>query len=184
MELFSGRPNDLNGRLEKEKRVYDLLDGLGIEYKRADHPAAQTMESCLEIEKVLGVEICKNLFLRNRQKTDFYLLMMPGSKPFKTKDITKQLGCARLSFAEAEFMQEFLDITPGSVSVLGLMNDTKNRVRLVIDKDILNDKYIGCHPCINTSSLAIKTSDILNKFLPAVKHAATTVEMPWHNEEE
>lgn len=184
MELFSGRPGDLNGRLEKEKRVYDLLDGLGIEYKRVDHPATQTMEACLEIEKVLSVEICKNLFLRNRQKTDFYLLMMPGSKPFKTKDITKQLGCARLSFAEAEFMQEFLDITPGSVSVLGLMNDAENRVRLVIDKDILNDEYIGCHPCINTSSLAIKTSDILNKFLPAVKHEATMVEMPRHNEEE
>lgn len=184
MELFSGRPCDLKGRLEKEKRVYDLLDGLGIEYKRVDHPVAETMEACREIEKVLGVEICKNLFLRNRQKTDFYLLMMPGSKPFKTKDITKQLGCARLSFAEAEFMQEFLDITPGSVSVLGLMNDRENRVRLVMDKDILNSEYIGCHPCINTSSLAIKTSDMIGKFLPAVVHEPTAVDMPWHNEEE
>lgn len=183
MELYSGRPVDINSRLSKEVRVYDLLDKLGIEYKRADHPAAETMEACLEIEKVLGVEICKNLFLRNRQKTEFYLLMMPGSKPFKTKDITKQLGCARLSFAEAEFMEEFLDITPGSVSVLGLMNDIENRVRLIIDKDILEGEYIGCHPCINTSSLAIKTEDILNKFLPAVGHTATTVEMPWHEDE-
>lgn len=183
MELYSGRPADINSRLSKEVRVYDLFDKLGIEYKRADHPAAETMEACLEIEKVLGVEICKNLFLRNRQKTEFYLLMMPGSKPFKTKDITKQLGCARLSFAEAEFMEEFLDITPGSVSVLGLMNDKENRVRLIIDKDILEGEYIGCHPCINTSSLAIKTEDILNKFLPAVGHTATTVEMPWHEDE-
>lgn len=183
MELYSGRPADINSRLSKEVRVYDLLDKLGIEYKRADHPAAETMEACLEIEKVLGVEICKNLFLRNRQKTEFYLLMMPGSKPFKTKDITKQLGCARLSFAEAEFMEEFLDVTPGSVSVLGLMNDIENRVRLIIDKDILEGEYIGCHPCINTSSLAIKTEDILNKFLPAVGHTATTVEMPWHEDE-
>lgn len=183
MELYSGRPADINSRLSKEVRVYDLLDKLGIEYKRADHPAAETMEACLEIEKVLGVEICKNLFLRNRQKTEFYLLMMPGSKPFKTKDITKQLGCARLSFAEAEFMEEFLDITPGSVSVLGLMNDKENRARLIIDKDILEGEYIGCHPCINTSSLAIKTEDILNKFLPAVGHTATTVKMPWHEDE-
>ena len=183
MELYSGRPADINSRLSKEVRVYDLLDKLGIEYKRADHPAAESMEACLEIEKVLGVEICKNLFLRNRQKTEFYLLMMPGSKPFKTKDITKQLGCARLSFAEAEFMEEFLDITPGSVSVLGLMNDIENRVRLIIDKDILEGEYIGCHPCINTSSLAIKTEDILNKFLPAVGHTATTVEMPWHEDQ-
>lgn len=182
MQLYNGRPADLSGRLDKEKRVYELLDELGIEYARVDHPAAETMEACEEIEKVLGVEICKNLFLCNRQKTDFYLLMMPGSKPFKTKDITKQLGCARLSFAGAEFMQEFLDITPGSVSVLGLMNDKENRVRLVIDKDILDGEYIGCHPCINTSSLSIKTQDIINKFLPAVTHEPTIVEMPWHTE--
>lgn len=182
MQLYNGRPADLSGRLDKEKRVYELLDELGIEYARVDHPAAETMEACEEIEKVLGVEICKNLFLCNRQKTDFYLLMMPGSKPFKTKDITKQLGCARLSFAGAEFMQEFLDITPGSVSVLGLMNDKENRVRLIIDKDILDGEYIGCHPCINTSSLSIKTQDIINKFLPAVTHEPTIVEMPWHTE--
>ncbi len=182
MQLYNGRPTDLSDRLDKEKRVYDLLDELGIEYARVDHPAAETMEACEEIEKVLGVEICKNLFLCNRQKTDFYLLMMPGSKPFKTKDITKQLGCARLSFAGAEFMQEFLDITPGSVSVMGLMNDKGNRVRLVIDKDILDGEYIGCHPCINTSSLSIKTQDIINKFLPAVTHEPTIVEMPWHTE--
>jgi len=182
MQLYNGRPTDLSDRLDKEKRVYDLLDELGIEYARVDHPAAETMEACEEIEKVLGVEICKNLFLCNRQKTDFYLLMMPGSKPFKTKDITKQLGCARLSFAGAEFMQEFLDITPGSVSVMGLMNDKGNRVRLVIDKDILDGEYIGCHPCINTSSLSIKTQDIINKFLPSVTHEPTIVEMPWHTE--
>ena len=182
MQLYNGRPADLSGRLDKEKRVYALLDELGIEYARVDHPAAETMEACEEIEKVLGVEICKNLFLCNRQKTDFYLLMMPGSKPFKTKDITKQFGCARLSFAGSEFMQEFLDITPGSVSVLGLMNDKENRVRLVIDKDILDGEYIGCHPCINTSSLSIKTQDIINKFLPAVTHEPTIVEMPWHTE--
>lgn len=183
MRLFAGRPADLSGRLQKEIRVYDLLDSLSIEYLRVDHPAAETMEACAEIEKTLGAEICKNLFLRNRQKTDFYLLMMPGSKPFKTKDITSQLGCSRLSFAEAEFMQEFLNITPGSVSVLGLMNDKENRVRLVIDKDILNSEYIGCHPCINTSSLAIKTSDILNKFLKAVAHEPRTVNMPLYGEE-
>lgn len=182
MQLYNGRPTDLSDRLDKEKRVYDLLDELGIEYARVDHPAAETMEACEEIEKVLGVEICKNLFLCNRQKTDFHLLMMPGSKPFKTKDITKQLGCARLSFAGAEFMQEFLDITPGSVSVMGLMNDKENSVRLVIDKDILDGEYIGCHPCINTSSLSIKTQDIINKFLPAVTHEPTIVEMPWHTE--
>lgn len=183
MQLFSGRPADLTGRQEKEIKTYDLLDRLEIEYKRADHPAAETMEACAEIENALGVEICKNLFLRNRQKTDFYLLMIPGSKPFKTKDITKQLGCSRLSFAEAEYMLEFLDITPGSVSVLGLMNDIENHVQLVIDRDIINGEYIGCHPCINTSSLAVRTKDILEKFLPAVGHSAVIVDLPDENAE-
>ena len=177
MELQSGRPADLNGRQEKEARVYDLLDALGIRYKRVDHPAAQTMEACEEIEKTLGVEICKNLFLRNRQKTEFYLLMMPGEKPFKTKDLSRQLGVARLSFGKPEYMEQFLDITPGSVSVMGLMNDKEQRVQLLIDEKVIQNEYVGCHPCINTVSMKLKTSDLLEKFLPAVGHKPIMVRL-------
>lgn len=178
MELFKGRPTDTSGREEREIRVYDFLDSLGIEYERTDHGHANTMEDCNKIDAVLGTLICKNLFLCNRQKTDFYLLMMPGDKPFKTKDITKQIGCSRLSFAGEEFMEEFLDIKPGAVSVMGLMNDIENRVQLLIDKPVIEGEYFGCHPCVNTSSLKFKTKDIIETFLPAVHHSAIIVDMP------
>ena len=177
MELVVGRPADCAGRLEKEVRVYDFLDTLGVEYDRVDHEAAMTMEICEEIDRVLGAPICKNLFLCNRQQTDFYLLMMPGDKPFKTKDISAQINSSRLSFGTAEFMEEFLDITPGSVSVLGLMNDKNHRVRLLIDEDVLKDEHFGCHPCINTSSLRIKTEDLMKKLLLAMGHAPTMVKL-------
>lgn len=182
MELFKGRPEDETGRLEKEIRVYDFLDRLGIEYERTDHEPADTMEACNKIDAVLGTLICKNLFLCNRQKTDFYLLIMPGNKPFKTKDITAPLGCSRLSFASPEYMEKFLDITPGAVSVMGLMNDTENNVRLVVDRAVFDDETFGCHPCVNTSSLKFKTKDIIEKYLPAVHHEPTVIELPRHEE--
>ena len=182
MELIKGRPENCEGRLDREVRVYDFLDNLGIEYFRTDHEEANTMEVCNEIDKVLGTLICKNLFLCNRQKTDFYLLMMPGDKPFKTKDITKQLGCSRLSFADSEAMLEYLDIKPGAVSIMGLMNDKDNKVRLVMDRSVVEEDTIGCHPCVSTSSLKIKTDDILNVYLPAVHHEPTFVELPDYQE--
>lgn len=177
MEIKKGRPADIAGRLEKEIRSYDLLDSLGIEYDRVDHEPAMTMEICEEIDRALGAAICKNLFLCNRQQTDFYLLMMPGDKPFKTKDISAQIGSSRLSFGTPEYMESLLDITPGSLSILGLMNDKEGRVRLLIDKDVLSGEYIGAHPCINTSSLRIKTSDMVDKLIPALRHAPTLVEL-------
>ena len=142
-----------------------------------DHGHADTMEACDDIDAVLDVTICKNLFLCNRQKTKFYLLMMPGDKPFKTKELSKQINSARLSFASPDFMEEYLDIRPGAVSIMGLMNDTENHVQLLIDEDVLKDPYIGCHPCVNTSSLKIRTEDILNSFLPAVHHEPIVVRL-------
>ena len=178
MQLLHGRPESAEGRLNKEMRVYDLLDSLGIEYDRTDHIAAMTMEDCLEIDKILDVIICKNLFLCNRQKTKFYLLMMPGDKTFKTKDVSSQIGSSRLSFADAEDMEKYLDITPGSVSVMGLMNDHDNRVQLLIDKPVADSELLGCHPCVNTASLRMKTKDVIEKFLPAVHHEAIVVDLP------
>ncbi len=171
MELHYGRPDSMEGREDREIRVYDYLDQLGIEYWQTDHEmAANTMEDCLEVDAVLDATICKNLFLCNRQKTKFFLLMMPGDKPFKTKEISSQINSARLSFAPEEKMLEFLDIHPGSVSVMGLMNDHDNNIQLVIDEDIFKGEFLGCHPCVNTSSLKIRTTDITEKFLPSVHH--------------
>ena len=177
MKLYQGRPADCTGRLEKEVKTYDQLDALGISYLRTDHAPADTMEVCADIDRVLEVRICKNLFLCNRQKTKFYLLLMFGDKPFKTKDLSRQLGVARLSFGSAEDMERLLDLTPGSVSVLALRNDPEHQVQLVIDKSVLEEEWFGCHPCINTSSLKLKTADIVNVFLPAVGHTPIVVEL-------
>ena len=168
--LQKGRPADTTGRLDKEIRTYDLLDSLGVEYDRVDHAPAMTMEDCKEVDEILKSMVCKNLFLCNRQETAFYLLMIPDTKVFHTKDLSAQIGSARLSFAKPEYMEKFLDITPGSVSVLGLMNDTEHRVQLLIDEDVLNSEFVGCHPCINTSSLRLRTKDLIEKILPAVEH--------------
>ncbi len=170
-----GRPDDVSDRLPKEIRCYDFLDSLGVEYDRVDHDAAETMEACAQIDGALGCEMCKNLFLCNRQKTDFYLLLLRGNKPFKTKYVSHELGVSRLSFADGEDMEKYLDITPGSVSVLGLINDHEKRVRLLVDRDLLDDEYIGCHPCINTSSLRIKMRDMLSKIIPETGHDFTPV---------
>lgn len=178
--LYNGRPTDTRNRLPKERRTYDLLDSLSIPYIRVDHAPTATIEDCHDIDKLLGIEICKNLFLCNSQKTRFYLLMMPGHKKFRTAILSRQIGSARLSFAGADYMEEFLDITPGSVSILGLMNDRENRVQLLIDKDVIDrHEYIGCHPCINTSSLRLLTTDLLDRFLPEIHHSYTLVDLPW-----
>ena len=162
---------------EKETACYDALDALGIEYSRVSHEPISTIEGLFEVNKALDVEICKNLFLCNAQKTDFYLLLMSGEKPFKTKLLSPQLGCSRLSFASPEFMEELINCTPGSASVLGLLFDKGLKVRLVIDRDLLEKEYFGCHPCDNSSSLKIKTEDIMDKFIPSTHHTPSFVEL-------
>lgn len=176
---YNDRPDNETGRSEKEIRTYDLLNKLNIPFHRLDHDPTATIEDCHDIDKLLNIEICKNLFLCNAQKTEFYLLMMPGAKKFKTALLSKQIGVSRLSFAGPEFMEKYLDITPGSVSVLGLMNDCGNRVKLLIDRDVVeHHEHVGCHPCINTSSLRIRTKDLLDVFLPHVNHPYILVDLP------
>ena len=177
MKLYQGRPETADGRLPREIRTYDYLDRLGILYQRTDHERADNMEACNEIDAVLGVIICKNLFLCNRQRTAFYLLMMPGNKKFRTKELSSQIHSARLSFASSDEMLKYLDIEPGAVSVMGLMNDHEHAVKLLVDEDVLKDEYIGCHPCVCTSSLKIRTKDVLDIFLPATGHGFEPVRL-------
>lgn len=195
LTIYKGRPSNITGRQEREVRVYDLLDSIGVDYDRLDHAPAMTMEVCDAVNAAFGrmtleefkaedsndrtkhAIICKNLFLCNRQKTKFYLLMIPGDKKFLTKNLSAQINSARLSFADAEDMQKFLDVTPGSVSVLGLMNDHDRVVQLLIDSDVLQSEYVGCHPCINTSSLRMKTKDLMEKVIPALQHEPVIVNL-------
>lgn len=166
------------GRADRENRVYCLLKELGIPIYGFDHERADTMDICEKIEETLGAKICKNLFLCNAQATNFYLLMTPGRKVFKTKFLSKQINSSRLSFGSAENMKRYLDVLPGCVSVLGLMNDKEKKVKLLIDKDLLSQEYIGVHPCVNTSALKMKTSDILDKFLPSLGVTPTVIVLP------
>ena len=174
--LYTTRPAP-EGRLPKEMAVYDLLEKLDIPFIRIDHDVTPSIEACHDVDKILGITICKNLFLTTANKSKFYLLMMPGEKQFKTKDLSKQINSSRLSFASPEYMEELMDLTPGSVTILGLMNDPENRVQLVIDEDVVHEEYIGCHPCINTSSLKLKTSDVLEKLLPEIHHEPIFVKL-------
>lgn len=176
-KMEQGRPANVEDRLDKEKRCYDFLDELGVPYWRCDHAEAENMEAIEAVNKALDALICKNLFLCNRQHTQFYLLMIPGDKHFKTKELSGQLGCARLSFAEPEYMLEYLDITPGSVSVLGLMNDLENKVQLLVDEDVLKNEFVGCHPCINTSSLKLYTKDVFETVIKAMNHEMIVVKL-------
>lgn len=195
LTIYKGRPEDVSERTEREVRVYDLLDSLGVDYDRLDHAPAMTMEVCEAINAAFGrmtlaefkaetgekhtehAIICKNLFLCNRQKTRFYLLMMPGDKKFLTKDLSAQINSARLSFAGEEEMLRYLDTAPGSVSVLGLMNDKENVVQLLIDSDVLRSEFVGCHPCQNTSSLRLKTRDLMEKVIPTIGHEPIVVRL-------
>lgn len=181
--LYRTKPPS-EGRQEREMAVYELLEELQIAYERLDHEATATIEACHDVDKLLGIEICKNLFLCNTQKTKFYLLMMPGWKKFGTKEVSKQIQSPRLSFAPAEYMEEYLKIAPGAVSVMGLMNDRDNKVQLLMDKEVLESEYMGCHPCVNTSSLKLKTVDVVEKFLPFTKHDYIAVELAGDRQQE
>ena len=176
--LLPGRPVNAADREPVERACYDFLDGLGVAYERVDHDAAFTLEACKEVDGALGATICKNLFLCNRQRTAFYLLLIEGDKVFKTKYLSAQLGCARLSFAPPEDMERLLGVTPGSATVLGLMNDKEKVVRLVIDRSAVGQEYFGCHPCRNTTSLRFRTADRLEKVIPALAHSPVRVDLP------
>lgn len=178
LTLYEGRPADERGRLVKERRTYDLLDACQVTYQRVDHRPAMDMEACQEIDQALTGMICKNLFLCDRHESQFYLLMLPGDKRFQTKELSQRLGTTRLSFAGEAHMAQLLDLTPGSVSVMGLMNDRDHRVQLVIDNDVIRDEYFCCHPCINTSSIQFPMADLLEKVLPAMDHSPIFVDLP------
>lgn len=177
LKLEYGRPGDAECRLKKERRTYDFLDRLGIEYARVDHEITATMEECLAIDGTLGAPTCKNLFLSNRQQTAHYLLMILADKPFKTKDLSAQIGSSRLSFGSGEMMQRLLDITPGSLSPMGLMNDVNFDVTLLIDEDVMAKDSVGVHPCINTTTLKISMKDFREKVIPALRHTPIYVKL-------
>lgn len=177
--LRAGRPRDQRSAVETA--CYDLLDRLDVAYFRVDHQPAHHIEACHQLESTLGAPIAKNLFLCNRQKTAYYLLVMEGDKVFKTKHLSAQLGCSRLSFAPPEDMEAILGVTPGSASLLAMQNDRARRVTLVLDSPLLSKPFLGLHPCQNTSTLRLSTDDIMERVIPALGCAVKTVTLPEEN---
>ena len=175
--VYAGRPASGGGRIPQELAIYDRLEELGIPFVRVDHDHADTMEDCRQIESVLGGKICKNLFLCNRQQTQFYLLLMPGDKPFKTKYLSAQLGCSRLSFAGAGHMGDYLSTVPGSASALELIFDVQGKVRLVVDRPLLKEADFCGHPGISTSTLRMRREDLL-RYVEAAGHPPAYVDLP------
>ena len=179
IKIDNGRPTEGDEkRTEAERAVYDFLDRTGVAYTTLCHPAAFTMEECEAVRKVIGAPVFKNLFLTNKQQTLYFLLMIPADKPFKTKYLSSQLGCARLSFASSEAMSELLHIAPGAVSPLGLIHDTARRVQLIVDRDLATTERYACHPCVNTASVALSLCDLLERVVPATGHTSTWVTLP------
>ena len=182
--LYDGRPQDSGSRPDNENKCYDFLDGLGVAYQRIDHEPSVTMEMCREVKSIMGLTVCKNLFLTNRSGKELYLLLMPGEKPFRTSIVSKLIGASRLSFATPERMEQYIGTTPGSASILGLMFDTEKKVRLIIDEEVFDGEYFGCHPCRNTSSLKIRTSDMKSIVIPALGHEPTYIRIEYPDSEE
>ena len=173
-QVYTAAPSEERCAVEME--TFALLDRLGIPYTWVAHDMANTIEDCAAVDAALGISICKNLFLCNRQKTEFYLLAMPGDKLFQTKELSRQLGTARLSFAPPERMEELLGCAPGSASVLGRAYDKSHQVHLLMDREVYESEWFGCHPCKSDATLRIQTRDLLNIFFPYTGHPVTVVD--------
>lgn len=164
-------------RMPLERKFYDTLEKLKIPYEQVDNDPASSMEECAEVDKAIGTEIRKNVFLCNQKKTTFFLLVMPADKAFDTSSFSKKLGVSHMSFAPQEKMLEHLGTTPGSASVAGLLTDEDDYVQVIIDKEVAEAEWFGCNPGINTSHLKFKTKDLLQKYLPAIHHRARIVDL-------
>ncbi len=163
---------------DNQKLVCNKLNELNIPYELKFHPPAYSIEACEELVHKLGEGVhCKNLFLCNRQETEFFLLLIRFDKKFRTAEVSKQIGKARLSFAKDTYLEKYLHVQPGSVSPMGLLFDKDHRVNLLIDKDIIEYEKIYFHPCDNTASLLLKVQDFLNTFLPYTGHVPTLVDI-------
>lgn len=178
IKIYKGHPVDDVERTDAESAVYEFLDRVDVDYVTLTHPAAFTMEECEAVREAIGAPVFKNLFLTNKQQTLFFLLMIPADKPFKTKYLSSQLGCARLSFASSDAMKELLNIAPGAVSPMGLIHDKEHRVQLIVDRDLAVTERYACHPCVNTASVALSLTDLLEKVVPATGHSFTWVDLP------
>ncbi|MDD5824117.1 MAG: prolyl-tRNA synthetase associated domain-containing protein [Firmicutes bacterium] len=174
-DITSAAPSD--ERCPLETKVYETLAELGIPFERVDNDSVEAMEECIEIQDKLGAEIRKTIVVCNRQKTDYYLVVLPADKRFDSKAFAKAMECSRLSFASGDDMVEKLGVAPGSATVMSILNDADGIVKVAIDKEVADEEWFACNPGANTTHIKIKTADLIDKVLPAQNHAATIVEL-------
>ncbi len=160
-----------------EENVYTKLNELNIQFDRVDNDTVEAMEECVEISNKLGAEIRKTIIVCNEKKTQFYLVVLPAEKRFDSKLFRDKMGCSRVSFAKAEDMQEILGVVPGSATIMSVINDKDNIVKVAIDKEVADSEFFACNTGENTRHIKIKTSDLLNVFLPNVNHEPTIIEL-------
>lgn len=160
-----------------KNNIYDTLNELNIPFQKIDNEAITSMEECEDVENALGVEIRKSIFLCNRTKSEFYLLVMPSKKRFNTKMFSEKVVCSRTSFASTEHLKSVLGLTPGSITIMGLVNDRSHTVQLVIDSEIVNEEWFGCNAGLNTSHIKLKTRDLLDIFLKHTGHKPIVVKL-------
>lgn len=172
-EVMTTAPEDERGALET--KVYQELERLNISYERVDNDTVETMEECVEISEKLGAEIRKTIVCCNRQKTEFFLVVLPASKRFDSKLFAAMMRTARVSFASAEDMESLIGLTPGEASVMGILNDPEAKIKVVVDKAVADAEWFACNPGANTTHIRFKTKQLLDTFLPAENHKAEII---------
>jgi Ala-tRNA(Pro) deacylase len=160
-----------------QKRVFGALNDLHIPFQRVDTDEAITMDDCVMIDQRLQMKMVKTLFLCNRQQTEFYLFITCGDKSFRSKDFSHALGISRVSFAPAEMLLTMLHTHVGAATVLSMLEDDDNRVKVVMDKDVTAEEWYGCSDGTTTGYMKLRTDDVMNVFLPFVHHQATVIEV-------
>ena len=146
-----------------EKELLDYLNSHGIAYRYVAHPPVYTCEQAEALRPDLPGVSTKNLFLRDEKK-HFYLVMTACEKRLDLKALGRSLNAPKLQFGDEQRLMEMLGVTPGAVTVLGLVNDTGFQVRLVVDEEVWAGEYFMCHPLINTATLLLKHMDLLRFF--------------------
>lgn len=149
---------------EREKIVYEMFDKLGIVYKKYEHKAVYTIEEAKELNIDMPGRHCKNIFICDRKKRSFFLIILPEDKKLDFRIIENKLSYKGLRFAPEEMLHKYLGVEAGSVTPFGLINDIGKKVEVIVDKDIITADYVSFHPNVNTSTVTIAVEDF-NKFL-------------------
>lgn len=165
-EVIKGAPEAY--KTETQRLIYDQLMRSGIEYSRVDNDPAISVDDCEEISERLGAPTVKTLFVANRQLTKFYLVVMPGHKPFITRDFTAALGVSRVSFVKPEILMEMLGLEVGSATPLAIVADKGQSIRLVIDHEVTDRERMLIPDGTTTCYMNIRSEDLLTKYLPSI----------------